>query len=164
MNIKIQSDLVYLIIRCLVQNDLDHMQLPGYIRWRIQAAMPAFVPSMRCSVSCQPPSVPASALFPLQPFTTKPVSNSTSSNTRNPVSLSRTAATMSGKSKQQDNDLEVDPWTLLEDGAGSSSSASNTAIMGSGGHVNLQAASWLRGAIRVRRTDLTYIGDVDDET
>lgn len=71
---------------------------------------------------------------------------------------------MSGKSKQQDNDLEVDPWTLLEDGAGSSSSASNTAIMGSGGHVNLQAASWLRGAIRVRRTDLTYIGDVDDET
>ncbi|XP_028770392.1 mediator of RNA polymerase II transcription subunit 12 isoform X2 [Neltuma alba] len=141
-----------------LQNDLDHMQLPGAVRWRIQAAMPALVPSMRCSLSCQPPSVPVSALFPLQHRTAKPVSNSTSSNTRNPVSL-RTAATTSGKSKQQDNDLEVDPWTLLEDGA-----ASSTATAGSGDHVNLQAASWLRGAIRVRRTDLTYIGAGDDET
>ncbi|KAK4268798.1 hypothetical protein QN277_022036 [Acacia crassicarpa] len=148
----------------ILQNDLDHMQLPGSIRWRIQASMPALVPSKRCPLSCQPPSVPASALLLLQPRTAKPVSNSTSSNTRNPVLSSRTAATMSGKSKQLENDLEVDPWTLLEDGAGSSPSANNTAIVGSGNLVNLQAASWLRGAIRVRRTDLTYIGAVDDET
>ncbi|KAI9089976.1 hypothetical protein K1719_028946 [Acacia pycnantha] len=148
----------------ILQNDLDHMQLPGSIRRRIQASMPALVPSMRCPLSCQPPSVPASALVLLQPRMAKPVSNSTSSSTRNPVPPSRTAATMSGKSKQQENDLEVDPWTLLEDGAGSSLSANNTAIVGSGNLVNLQAASWLRGAIRVRRTDLTYIGAVDDET
>lgn len=75
------------------------------------------------------------------------------------VPPSRTAA--SGKSKQQDNDFEVDPWTLLEDGAGSYPSGSN---IGSGNCVNVRAASWLKGAVRVRRTDLMYVGAVDEDS
>jgi hypothetical protein len=59
--------------------------------------------------------------------------------------------------------LEIDPWMLLEDGAGSCPSASNTASIG-GGDANLRAASWLKGAVRVRRTDLTYVGPVDDDS
>lgn len=148
-----------------LQSDLDRVQLPDAIRWRIQAAMPVLLPSLRCSLSCQPPSVLISALVSLQPSTANPGFSSGSSNVsqRNLIPLSRSVANTSGKLKQ-DNDLEVDPWTLLEDGAGLGPSASNTAIMGSGDHVNLRAASWLKGAIRVRRTDLTYIGAVDDES
>lgn len=81
---------------------------------------------------------------------------------RNQVPLSKSTA--SGKSKQQDNDLEVDPWTLLEDGAGSCPSAGNTATIGSGDRVNIRAASWLKGAVRVRRTDLTYVGAMDEDS
>ena len=148
-----------------MQNDLDRMQLPDTIRWRIQAAMPVLIPSTRCPFSCQPPSVPASAFVSLQPSNTNPGFIWGSSLTvpqRNLVPSSRTAA--SGKSKQQDNDLDVDPWTLLEDGAGSCPSASNSAIIGSGDRANIRAASWLKGAVRVRRTDLTYIGAVDDDS
>lgn len=147
-----------------MQNDLDRMQLPDSIRWHIQAAMPILIPSMRCSLSCQPPSVSNSALVCLQPGITNPGVSSSSSTIpqRNPV-LSRVAS--SGKSKQQDNnDLEIDPWTLLEDGAGSCPSAGNTASIGSGDHVNIRAAGWLKGAVRVRRTDLTYVGAVDDDS
>jgi len=98
----------------------------------------------------------------IQPGTTNPGVNSSSSTIpqRN-LSLSRVA---SGKPKRQDNDLEIDPWTLLEDGAGSFPSAGNTASIGSGDHVNIRAASWLKGAVRVRRTDLTYVGAVDDDS
>ncbi|XP_044492152.1 mediator of RNA polymerase II transcription subunit 12-like [Mangifera indica] len=152
-----------------LQNDLDRMQLPDTIRWRIQAAMPILLPLVRCSSSCQPPSAPISALASLQPSISisgvYPGNLSTSQ--RNPVPLARTAAN-SGKSKtlplQQDNDMEVDPWMLLEDGAGSITSSSNTAVIGNGDHANLRAASWLKGAIRVRRSDLTYIGAVDDDS
>lgn len=163
---KIMSSrlLAYLMACCMRQNDLDRMQLPDSIRWRVQAAMPVILPSVRFSFSCQPPSVPSSALVSLQHSNANTASNSSSLNTRNSVLLSRTAVTISGKSKQQDNDFEVDPWTLLEDGAGSGPSASNTASMGSSDHVNLRAASWLRGTTRVRRTDLTYIGAVDGES
>ncbi|KAJ9681435.1 hypothetical protein PVL29_020350 [Vitis rotundifolia] len=65
---------------------------------------------------------------------------------------------------QQDHDIEIDPWTLLEDGAGAGPSSGNTAVIGSGDHANLRASSWLRGTVRVRRTDLTYIGAVDDDS
>ncbi|XP_061373530.1 mediator of RNA polymerase II transcription subunit 12 [Gastrolobium bilobum] len=148
-----------------LQNDLDSMQLPDIIRWHIQAAMPVVFPSTRCSFSCQPPTVSVSALAFPQPSITSSGFNSTSSTIpqRNLV-LSRVAANASGKSKQQDNDLEIDPWTLLEDGAGACSSSSNTASIGSGDHVNIRAASWLKGAVRVRRTDLTYVGAVDDDS
>ncbi|KAL2570308.1 hypothetical protein GLYMA_18G232900v4 [Glycine max] len=146
-----------------LQNHLDNMQLPDTIRRRIQAAMPLLPPSIRCSFSCQLPTVPASALVSLQPNTTNSGFNSGSSTVpqRNLVPSSRT--TTSGKSKQHDNDLDVDPWTLLEDGAGSCPSASNTDIIGSGDRVNIRAASWLKGAVRVRRTDLTYVGAVDED-
>lgn len=148
----------------LMQNDLDRMHLPDSIRWRIQAAMPILLPSKRCSFSCQPPPVSLSSLTCLQPGNTNSGFNSTSSTTqRNPV-LSRVAPNASGKSKQPDNDFEIDPWTLLEDGAGSCPSTSNTASIGSGDHVNIRAASWLKGAVRVRRTDLTYVGPVDDDS
>lgn len=155
--------LTFLLVYCIIQNHLDNMQLPDTIRWRIQAAMPVLPPSIRCSFSCQLPTVPASALVSLQPNTTNSGFNSGSSTVpqRNLVPSSRT--TTSGKSKQHDNDLDVDPWTLLEDGAGSCPSASNTDIIGSGDRVNIRAASWLKGAVRVRRTDLTYVGAVDED-
>ncbi|KAL1366795.1 hypothetical protein HN51_020860 [Arachis hypogaea] len=145
-----------------LQNDLDRMQVPDTIRWHIQAAMPVFFPSLRCSFSCQPPPIPPSALACLQPSFMNP----STAPQRNPVPLSRIATTASGKSKQQqdNNDLEVDPWTLLEDGAGSCPSASNTVSIGTGDPANIKAASWLKGAVRVRRTDLTYVGPVDDDS
>lgn len=148
-----------------MQNELDRMQLPDTVRWRIQAAMPVLIPSMRCSLSCQPPSVSNSALMCIQPGTTNPGVNPSSSTIpqRGPA-LSRVASNVSGKPKRQDNDLEIDPWTLLEDGAGSIPLAGNTASLGSGDHVNIRAASWLKGAVRVRRTDLTYVGAVDDDS
>ncbi|KAK2374787.1 mediator of RNA polymerase II transcription subunit [Trifolium repens] len=46
-----------------------------------------------------------------------------------------------------------------QDGAGSYPSANN---IGSGDLVNIRAASWLKGAVRVR-TDLTYVGAVGDD-
>ncbi|BAT84276.1 hypothetical protein VIGAN_04159900 [Vigna angularis var. angularis] len=147
-----------------LQNHLDNMQLPDTIRWRIQAAMPVLPPTIRCHFSCQLPTVPTSALASLQPNTTNSGFNSSSSTVpqRNSVPSSRTTA--SGKSKQQENDLDIDPWMLLEDGAGSCPSANNTNIIGSGDRVNIRAASWLKGAVRVRRTDLTYVGAVDEDS
>lgn len=149
------------MVYCLLQNHLDSMQLPDSIRWRIQAAMPVLPPSPGRSFSCQPPSVPNSSIVSVQPSIKNSGfnSNSLATHQRSPAPLSRTAA--SGKSKQQDNDFEFDPWTLLEDGAGSCPSASN---VGGGDIVNIRAASWLKGAVRVRRTDLTYVGAVDEDS
>ncbi|KAK1283240.1 Mediator of RNA polymerase II transcription subunit 12 [Acorus calamus] len=81
-------------------------------------------------------------------------------NLRAPISSPRSATNALGKSKpspSQDPDLEFDPWTLLEDGTGSMPAAV------SGDHSDLMACSLLRGAVRMRRTDLTYIGTVDDD-
>ncbi|GAU26526.1 hypothetical protein TSUD_361590 [Trifolium subterraneum] len=87
------------------ENDLDHMQLPDIIRWRIQAAMPVLFQSTWCSFSCQPPPVPTSAFVSLQAININLCSSATSH--RNPV-LSRVAANASGKSKQQDSsELEI---------------------------------------------------------
>ncbi|KAA8516051.1 hypothetical protein F0562_019230 [Nyssa sinensis] len=151
-----------------LQNDLNRMQLPDKIRWRIQAAMPILLPSIRWSISCQPPSVSSAALASLQPSILISGLHPGNSNLpqRNPVSLARTATNAVGKTKllpiQQDLAMEIDPWILLEDGAGSGPSLSNTAVIGSSDQANLRASSWLKGAARVRRTDLTYIGAVDD--
>jgi hypothetical protein len=153
-----------------MQNELCRMQLPDTIRFRIQTAMPILLPSVRCSVSCQLPTVPVHALASLQPSISIPgvYSGHLSPPQRNPVPLTRSATNVSVKSKQlplqQDHDIEIDPWTLLEDGAGSGPSSSNTAVIGSGDHANLRASSWLKGAVRVRRTDLTYIGAVDEDS
>ncbi|KAK6920115.1 Mediator complex, subunit Med12 [Dillenia turbinata] len=145
-----------------LQRELDRMQLPDAVRWRIQAAMPVLLPSVRCFISCQPPSLPTLAFASLQP---SPGSNS-SFPQRNPVP-SRGANRAQGKPMPlplpQEHDMEVDPWTLLEDGTGSSPSSSNSSVVGGTDHANLKASSLLKGAVRVRRTELTYIGTVDDD-
>ncbi|EXC06808.1 Putative mediator of RNA polymerase II transcription subunit 12 [Morus notabilis] len=151
-----------------LQNDLDRMQLPDMIRWRIQTAMPVLLPSVRCFVNCQPPSIPNAAFASLQPVISNPGSYSGNliTSQRNHFPAARSATNTAGKSKPlplQDHDTEIDPWTLLEDGAGSGPSSSNSGLIGSGDHANLRASSWLKGAVRVRRKDLTYIGAVDDD-
>ncbi|CAE6144045.1 unnamed protein product [Arabidopsis arenosa] len=152
-----------------LQNELSRMQLPDTIRWRIQAAMPILLPSLRCSLSCQPHSVPPTALTLVQPSG----SAAAGPNQRNSLAISKTGtAAAQGKLKQTmlappqqqeaDNTDVVDPWTLLEDGTSSglsSSNASNSSDM-----ANLRATCWLKGAVRVRRTDLTYVGSVDDDS
>lgn len=152
-----------------VQNELDSMQLPEMIRWRIQAAMPILFPSFRNLISCHPPSVPIGALSLLQPSIFVPgcyVGNLNAPQRQ--VPLARNANNILGKSKSmpllQEYDMEIDPWTLLEDGAGSGPSSNSTVVIGSSDHANLRASSWLKGAVRVRRTDLTYIGAVDDDS
>lgn len=152
-----------------MQCDLDRMQLPDMIRWRIQTAMPVLLPSVRFLVNCQPPSIPNAALASLQSSISIPGSYSGNliPSQRNQFPLARPVPNIAGKSKLlplQDSDTEIDPWTLLEDGAGSGPSSSNSALLGSGDHANLRASSWLKGAVRVRRKDLTYIGAVDDDS
>ncbi|KAF6175105.1 hypothetical protein GIB67_022786 [Kingdonia uniflora] len=141
-----------------LQNDLDRMQLPETVRWRLQAAMPVLPRFPLCSISCQPPAISNAALAPLHGLQ----SGNANLPQKNSILSSR------GKPKpslSQDQDIEVDPWTLLEDGTGSGppSSHSNVGVV-SGDHSNLKACSWLKGAVRVRRTDLTYIGAVDDDS
>lgn len=134
--------------------------------------MPVLFPSVQCSISSQPPSVSPAALASLLPSNPISVLQSgvTNSSQRNPTSLLRAATNSAGKTKQsplppppQDQDLEFDPWILLEDGAGSSQSSSSSTIGGSD-HSNLKAAGWLKGSVRVRRTDLTYVGAIDDDS
>ncbi|KAE8693830.1 Mediator of RNA polymerase II transcription subunit 12 [Hibiscus syriacus] len=150
-----------------LQNELDSMQLPEMIRWRIQTAMPILFPSLRSTISCHSPFVPIGALSSLQPSISIPGSSTGTTNApQRQFALARNANNMPGKSKSmplpQENDMEIDPWTFLEDGAGSGPSSS-TAAIGSSDHANLRALSWLKGAVRVRRIDLSYIGAVDDD-
>ncbi|PSS24304.1 Mediator of RNA polymerase II transcription subunit like [Actinidia chinensis var. chinensis] len=154
-----------------LQNDLDRMHLPDSIRWRIQAAMPSLFPSFRWHISCQPPSVSPAALASLQPIISVSGSHPGNSNLAQRIpgsSSTRTATSLVGKTKpsplQQDIDMEIDPWTLLEDGAGSGPSSTSTSGIGGSDNANLRASSLLKGAVRVRRTDLTYIGVVDDDS
>ncbi|MFS7925014.1 putative mediator complex, subunit Med12 [Helianthus anomalus] len=145
-----------------LQNELDGMQLPDAVRWRIQTAMPyAAISSSKFSISCQPPNVPLSALGFLQPSVSH-----RGSFRNNQVSSSR--ATSNGPAKatkpQPESDVEIDPWNLLEDGAGSGPSSINADAIAGNDHANLKASSWLKGAVRVRRMDLTYIGAIDDDS
>ncbi|CAH9093164.1 unnamed protein product [Cuscuta epithymum] len=164
------------------QKDLDQMQLPDSIRWRIQTAMPILFPSVQYSISCQPPSVSPAALASLLPSNPISVLQSGGTQQRNhhyPSLLGRAATNSAGKAKQQQSsqppppqqdhqtELEFDPWILLEDGAvGSTQSSLNSSNMGGGGNdlTHQKAASWLKGSVRVRRTDLTYIGAIDDDS
>lgn len=153
----------------MMQNELDGMQLPDAVRWRIQTAMPFVFSSVRFSISCQPPNVPPSALGFLQPSISTP-GPLPSSLRNNQVSSSRTISNGPGKAtkpvfSQPDSEQEtIDPWTLLEDGAGSGPSSINAAAIAGSDHANLKASSWLKGAVRVRRMDLTYIGAMDDDS
>ncbi|KAL0547832.1 hypothetical protein IC582_012261 [Cucumis melo] len=153
-----------------LQNELHCMQLPDMIRWRIQAAMPIPLPPGRCFLSYQPPTIPHSALSSFQSSISTPGHGSGNSSMPqgSKISSPRVVPSAPGKSKplppQQDHDTEIDPWLLLEDGAGSSQSSSNSAVIGSGEHANFRASNCLKGAVRVRRTDLTYIGAMDDDS
>ncbi|GKA73271.1 hypothetical protein Tco_0779487, partial [Tanacetum coccineum] len=129
-----------------LQNELDGMQLPD-VRWRIQTAMPFVFPSVKLSISCQPPNVPVFALGFLQPS----------------ISIPGPHHATKPLSSQPDFDIEIDPWTVLEDGAGSGPSFINAAEITGSDHTNMKALSWLKGAVRVRRMDLTYIGAIDDD-
>ncbi|KAF8380229.1 hypothetical protein HHK36_027711 [Tetracentron sinense] len=153
-----------------LQNDLDRMQLPESIRWRLQTAMPMLPPSVPCSISCQLPAFSSAALASLKSSISCPGFHPGQSNLppRNAVPLARAATNIPGKSKPLplsllDQDMEIDPWTLLEDGTGSGPFSGNGSVVG-GDHANLRACSWLKGAVRVRKTDLTYIGSVDDDS
>lgn len=146
-----------------MQADVEHMQLPCGIRARLQAAFPLLPPPPVTTISAAPPQVPAAVLSQLQVR----VSNSsagTSTSTGYPGSAQKSLYSLEnnvGKSKAvglPDSEMEVDPWTLLEDGVGAS-----TGPVGGGEVGNLKACAWLKGAVRVRRTDLTYIGAVDEE-
>ncbi|KAK3148637.1 hypothetical protein QOZ80_3BG0297530 [Eleusine coracana subsp. coracana] len=147
-----------------LQSALDHMELPETIRRRIQAAMPILPPSRHLSIPCQPPQLSLAALAPLQSCA------SSSGPQQKSSSLSWVPTNISSRSKavlpSQDPELEVDPWTLLEDGTScpSTSSGSSGASGITGDHANLKACSWLKGAVRVRRTELTYIGSLDDDS
>ncbi|KAL8500001.1 hypothetical protein ACS0TY_019843 [Phlomoides rotata] len=148
-----------------LQNDLDRMELPDTIRGRIQTAFPILIPSGRTSISCQPPSVSPAALACLQPSNPVTSLNPTNSNVpqRNSALPGRAPTSMKTKSQvsQQDLDMEIDPWTLLEDGAGSGQPSPSSAGTD---HVNFKASYLLKGAVRMRRTDLTYIGAVDEDS
>ncbi|XP_076899639.1 mediator of RNA polymerase II transcription subunit 12-like [Bidens hawaiensis] len=147
-----------------LQNELDGMQLPDAVRWRIQTVMPVVVNTARFSISCQPPNVPPSALNFLQPSVSLPGPHS--GNLRNSQRAISNGPGKSSKpvSSQPDSDIEIDPWTLLEDGAGSGPSSINAAAIAGTDHGNLKASSWLKGAVRIRRMDLTYIGAIDDDS
>ncbi|MCL7044485.1 hypothetical protein MKW94_030526 [Papaver nudicaule] len=196
-----------------LQNDLDRMQLPETIRWRLQSAMPVLPSYLPHFISCQQPAVSSTAVAALQSssISSSPCAgplNQGSLNTschRNPavglVARSMINNTVTGKSKQPQSallqqldqqEMEVDPWTLLEDGTGSllsgstlsnsssssnyNSSSSNVVVAGgllacgtaeqspSSSLNNLKACSLLKGAVRVRRTELTYIGATDDDS
>ncbi|XP_071685750.1 mediator of RNA polymerase II transcription subunit 12 [Rutidosis leptorrhynchoides] len=154
-----------------LQNELDNMQLPDAVRWRIQTAMPFVFSSVRVSISCQPPIVPPQALGFLQPSIISapgplPLSfrNNQISSSRSSISNGPGKATKPVFSQPESDQEIIDPWTLLEDGAGSGPSSINAAAIAGSDHANLKASSWLKGAVRVRRMDLTYIGAIDDDS
>lgn len=136
------------------------MQLPGGIRNRLQAVFPLLPLTPVTTISAAPPRVPAAVLSQLQ---ARP-SNSAPTSTTYPGPAQKSLYPLesnTGKSKAAvlpDSEMEVDPWTLLEDGVGAS-----TGPIGGGEVGNLKACAWLKGAVRIRRTDLTYIGAVDEE-
>ncbi|CAH1412048.1 unnamed protein product [Lactuca virosa] len=151
-----------------LQNELDNMQLPEAVRWRIQTAMPFVFPSLKFTISCQPPNIPLSAITSLQPPVPVPASgtirNMPSRATSNGPTKPTKPIPPPIPSSQPDPDTEIDPWTLLEDGAGSGPSSINGSAIAGTDHANLKASTWLKGAVRVRRMDLTYIGAIDDDS
>ncbi|GAB2217351.1 hypothetical protein Droror1_Dr00000526 [Drosera rotundifolia] len=152
-----------------LQNELDRLRVPDTIRSRIQAAMPIIHHGNRRHISCQPPSVSSSALTALQPSMSLPSLHPGHANPsqKGAAAMARQPNNAASKAKaaalQPDYDVEVDPWLLLEDGAGAGPSSSSSGVVGSD-HGNLRASSLLKGAVRVRRTDLTYIGTVDEDS
>ena len=151
-------------LKSFLQSALDHMELPETIRRRIQAAMPILPPSQHPCIQCQPPQLSLAALTPLQSCTSSAGPQQKSSCVSwVPTNVSRRSKTVL---PSHDPEMEVDPWALLEDGTScpSTSSGSNGTSGVTGDHANLKACSWLKGTVRVRRTELTYIGSLDDDS
>ncbi|XP_078155714.1 RNA polymerase II transcription mediator isoform X2 [Carex rostrata] len=157
-----------------LQSALDKMELPLTIRRRIQSAMPYLPPTRPFSLPCLPPLSLPSLPF-LLPGNPTPGHQQRSINPSTPSWNSPNLPSGRGKAplpSQEPSEMEIDPWTLLEDGtAGSSTSTSGSGGGGGssmgvpgGDHSNLKASSWLKGAVRVRRADLTYIGSLDDDS
>lgn len=149
-----------------MQAELDHMQLSSAVRVRLQAAMPLLPPSPSPTICSVPPHLSASTITGTQ--TSAVNTSSFASGILVPSQkVSVRMASAIGKCKStlyQDSEVEIDPWTLLEDGTGSGIAGSNSGGCVSGDQANLKACNWLKGAVRVRRTDLTYVGAVDDDT
>ncbi|KAL7083219.1 hypothetical protein ACP275_14G148200 [Erythranthe tilingii] len=153
-----------------LQNELDRMELPETIRWRIQTAMPILFPPVKCSINCQPPSVPPTALTRLLPITqvttVNPNHNNSNPSQRSPILQGHIVKNKQHALQQElDSSEIIDQWTLLEEGTGSGGPplATSAGISGSG-QSNLKASNLLKGAIRVRRKDLTYVGAVDEDS
>ena len=142
------------------------MELPVTVRRRLQSAMPNLPPSLPLSLSCQPPTLSSAVLASLQPGIPTPQL----APLQRLIPCQRPSTNLPAKSMalaSQNSDTEIDPWTLLEEGTVSASASNSSSNMGaaSGDHsTNLKACSWLKGAVRVRRTDLTYIGALDDDS
>lgn len=134
------------------QADVEHMQLPCGIRNRLQAAFPLLPPTPVTTISAAPPQVPAAVVSQLQ---ARPAYNPAAQKSLYPLESKSKAAVVAAPDAAE---MEVDPWTLLEDGVGASTGPSGGGEVG-----NLKACAWLKGAVRIRRTDLTYIGAVDEE-
>ena len=139
------------------------MQLPSTVRARLQAAMPILAPSPMPTIASGPPQVPASAL-PIMQLSTN--CSSTLSSITTTYKVPTRLDNLIGKVKQnpvQDLDTEIDPWTLLEDVTTSSNVGSGGVLMSTESGSS-KACAWLKGAVRVRRANLTYIGLVDDDS
>ncbi|GKD84453.1 hypothetical protein Tco_1355607 [Tanacetum coccineum] len=104
-----------------------------------------FFPYVKLSISSQPLNVSVSALGFLQHsiliLGPHPVSlrNNQVSSSRN-ISNGPSKATKP-LSSQPDSDIEIDPWTVLEDGAGSGLSSINTTAIAGCDHANMKALS-----------------------
>lgn len=151
------------IILRLLQNELDRLEMPAAIRRRIQSAMPILAPSLPLSIPCHLPILSPAAVTSLGPSTP----NSGLYQRGIPARISNNFSSRNKNSALQEMEMDIDPWTLLEDGTSCASvliGSSNTYTgNASGDHSNLKACSWLKGSVRVQRTDLTYIGALDED-
>lgn len=139
------------------------MELPATIRRRIQVAMPILPTSRLSSITCGPPLLSSAALSPFQCSTSAAGPHQQFPLNWIPTNLSRRCK---AALPSQDPNMEIDPWTLLEDGTScpNTNSGSNSANGVTGDHANLKACSFLKDSVRVRRTDLTYIGSLDEDS
>jgi hypothetical protein len=139
-----------------LQADVEHMQVSAGVRARLFAAMPLLLPQHGAMISAASPQVPSGALALLQGS----ISNTLSSSQKGNLPLETSLAKAKGVSTVVvDPELEVDAWTALEDGVGAVSGP-----IGGGEVGNLKANALLKGAVRVRRSPLTYVGAVDDDS
>ncbi|KAL2623688.1 hypothetical protein R1flu_003893 [Riccia fluitans] len=145
-----------------MQIELENMQLPRTARARLQAAMPLLPVSSMLTIAAGPSQVPSYAVS----IMTQGASVS-SSGGFGLVGITQKSALPSESNLEKgkfssvlESEAEYDPWTILEDGVGSGGNSG----LGSGDTVNLKACSWLRGSIRVRRSDLTYVGATDEDS